>query len=314
MAHSRRTATTQRNHFVEEYIAGCLAGSANIFSGYSFDTVKVRLQASPPGAYRSAWHCFRAILQYEGVRGLYRGVTAPMLGGALETGINYTVYTSMLRFLEADAARPDLASVALSAGTAGVVLSSVLSPFELIKCRMQMAHRNVHGGAKPPYSTSLECLRHLLRTEGLRGLTRGTGATMARETPGNALFFTVYELLRRVIPGRPPSTAPSGEGFLAILGDAASSIVCGGLAGTVMWATVLPIDVAKTRIQTATPGSPRDVSILRNLTMLHREGGAAALYAGIRPTLIRAFPANAAQWLVWECSMRGYRRWFDGDR
>ncbi len=42
MAHSRRTATTQRNHFVEEYIAGCLAGSANIFSGYSFDTVKVR--------------------------------------------------------------------------------------------------------------------------------------------------------------------------------------------------------------------------------------------------------------------------------
>ena len=44
------------------------------------------------------------------------------------------------------------------------------------------------------------------------------------------------------------------------------------LAGTVMWATVLPIDVAKTRIQTATPGSPRDAGILRNLSMLHREG------------------------------------------
>ncbi|EIE21149.1 hypothetical protein COCSUDRAFT_48294 [Coccomyxa subellipsoidea C-169] len=212
----------------------------------------------------------------------------------------------------ADIARPDLGSVALSAGVAGVVLSSVLSPFELIKCRMQMAHRNVHGGAKPPYSSGITCLQHLLRTEGLRGLTRGTGATMARETPGNALFFTVYELLRRVIPGRQPSAAPSGDGFLAILGDAASSIVCGGLAGMVMWATVLPIDVAKTRIQTATPGSPRDVGVLRNLTMMHREGGAAALYAGIRPTLIRAFPANAAQWLTWECCMRGYRRWSDG--
>ncbi len=137
-----------------------------------------------------------------------------------------------------------------------------------------MAHRNVHGGAKPPYSSGITCLQHLLRTEGLRGLTRGTGATMARETPGNALFFTVYELLRRVIPGRQPSAAPSGDGFLAILGDAASSIVCGGLAGTVMWATVLPIDVAKTRIQTATPGSPRDVGVLRNLTMMHREGEA----------------------------------------
>ena len=40
--------------------------------------------------------------------------------------------------------------------------------------------------------------------------------------------------LRRVVPGRPPSVQPSGEGFLAILGDAASSIVCGGAAGTIM--------------------------------------------------------------------------------
>lgn len=38
--------------------------------------------------------------------------------------------------------------------------------------------------------------------------------------------------------------------------------------------------------------------------MLMRAGGTAALYAGIRPTLIRAFPANAAQWLTWECCMR----------
>lgn len=37
--------------------------------------------------------------------------------------------------MQADVARPDLVSVALSAGTAGVVLSSVLSPFELIKVR-----------------------------------------------------------------------------------------------------------------------------------------------------------------------------------
>lgn len=33
-------------------------------------------------------------------------------------------------------------------------------------------------------------------------------------------------------------------------------------------------------------------------------GGLGSLYAGIRPTLIRAFPANAAQWLAWEVAMR----------
>jgi hypothetical protein len=39
------------------------------------------------------------------------------------------------------------------------------------------------------YGTSLQCFRHLLHTEGLRGVTRGLGATMIREVPGNMLFF-----------------------------------------------------------------------------------------------------------------------------
>ena len=46
----------------------------------------------------------------------------------------------------------------------------------------------------PPYSSAWGCLQDLLRTEGMRGLTRGVGGTMARETPGNAIFFTVYEV------------------------------------------------------------------------------------------------------------------------
>jgi hypothetical protein len=47
---------------------------------------------------------------------------------------------------------------------------------------------------RPPYNSAWGCFQDLLRTEGLRGLTRGVGATMARETPGNAIFFMVYEV------------------------------------------------------------------------------------------------------------------------
>lgn len=52
---------------------------------------------------------------------------------------------------------------------------------------------------------------------------------------------------------------------MALLADASSSIACGGAAGVVMWAAVLPIDVAKTRLQTATPGSAWDVGIAAHL-------------------------------------------------
>lgn len=33
-------------------------------------------------------------------------------------------------------------------------------------------------------------------------------------------------------------------------------------------------------------------------------GGLRVMYAGLAPTLLRAFPANAAQWLTWDLLMR----------
>ena len=67
------------------------------------------------------------------------------------------------------------------------------------QCRMQVG-RQLPGDGKGArfkgYSSTAACVRHLVRTEGLRGLTRGVGATMLRETPGNAIFF----LRRRAVP------------------------------------------------------------------------------------------------------------------
>ncbi len=55
-----------------------------------------------------------------------------------------------------------------------------------------------------------------------------------------------------------------------------------------------------------------DCCLLQKLdirTQQHRKaaciaGGRRTMYAGLTPTLIRAFPANAAQWLAWELSRR----------
>lgn len=86
-----------------------------------------------------------------------------------------------------------LLSVAAAAAVAGVALSPILSPAELVKCRLQMgASARPRGGGM--FNGPGECIRHLLRTEGPRGLTRGLSGTLARETFGNALFFTVYEV------------------------------------------------------------------------------------------------------------------------
>ena len=49
-------------------LSGGVAGAANIFTGFPFDTVKVKLQASPRGTYAGGIDCTRSILKFEGVR------------------------------------------------------------------------------------------------------------------------------------------------------------------------------------------------------------------------------------------------------
>eukprot|EP01026_Neomeris_dumetosa_P064237 TRINITY_DN61100_c0_g1_i1.p2 TRINITY_DN61100_c0_g1~~TRINITY_DN61100_c0_g1_i1.p2 ORF type:complete len:132 (-),score=12.39 TRINITY_DN61100_c0_g1_i1:109-504(-) len=128
---------------------------------------------------------------------------------------------------------------------------------------------------------------------------------MAREIPGNALYFTSYEFFRQFLPRKQfvmsQNTNIATDTFL----EGCSTIISGGLAGCVMWFAVLPIDAAKTRIQTAFPGSLYDQGILDQMRTLYCQGGGIrGLYPGLMPTLVRAFFANACQWSVWEICMR----------
>ena len=93
-------------------------------------------------------------------------MSAPLIGGALETGVNYAVYKSTLSRL---GHLPEPVSVPISGATAGLFLSFIISPVELIKCRMQM------GAVDPShtYSGPMNCARQIVRSEGYRGMGRG---------------------------------------------------------------------------------------------------------------------------------------------
>ena len=62
---------------------------------------------------------------------------------------------------------------------------------------------------------------------------------------------------------------------------------------------MLPIDAAKTRLQTATPGTPRDVGLIKNLQMMYREGDASSHPVGLCSIYLAPGasdnPANIAQ-------------------
>ena len=73
-------------------------------------------------------------MRADGVRALYRGMSTPLVGAALETAVNYTVSVGALRAAAphwdpGTGARPPPAAVPLAAAAAGVALSTCLSGF-----------------------------------------------------------------------------------------------------------------------------------------------------------------------------------------
>jgi solute carrier family 25 carnitine/acylcarnitine transporter 20/29 len=48
--------------------------------GHSFDTIKVRLQTSPPDRFKGPLDCLLKSVRNEGVRSVYKGASPPLVG------------------------------------------------------------------------------------------------------------------------------------------------------------------------------------------------------------------------------------------
>lgn len=84
---SERT-TGQGEEAIKDIICGSTAGIVGKYIEYPFDTVKVRLQSQPdnvPLRYTGPLDCFKKSLQRDGFIGIYRGISAPLVGAAVET-------------------------------------------------------------------------------------------------------------------------------------------------------------------------------------------------------------------------------------
>ncbi|KAL5216786.1 hypothetical protein ABZP36_008187 [Zizania latifolia] len=297
----------------KEYAAGCAAGIAQVAVGHPFDTVKVKLQAHNTTVhgklYRNAFHCTRRILVEEGMRGLYKGASSSFMGIAVESSLFFGTYSQAKQLLKgkSEDGRPQLQVIIPSAACSGALISCILTPTELTKCRMQVQGKNALHAAS--YSSPLDCAMKTLNSEGVRGLFRGGLATLFREAVGNAVFFCTYEYSRYWMHSYLDSPWFSGGNHLILAKDIGIGIMSGGISGMTFWTATLPLDVAKTIIQTD-PDPHLSKNPFQILNMVHKRAGIGGCYAGLGPTMARAFPANAAAIVAWEYSANilGIRR------
>jgi solute carrier family 25 carnitine/acylcarnitine transporter 20/29 len=280
-------------------LAGTAGGTAQLLVGHPFDTIKVKLQNQPwvaPGQtpqYTGAIDAVRKTVARQGLGGLYKGMGAPLAFVAVFNAVLFASNGQMKRIVhgEGNNSPMTIPEFALCGAGAGVAVSFVACPTELVKCRLQAQSAD----SSILYKGPIDCARQVWNNRGFLGLFKGLGATLGREVPANAIYFSVYEYTKGALVPQGGSKEDLGSGSL---------LLAGGMAGLMFWGTVYPVDVVKTRIQTDSDSQPKFRGMLDATRKIVRQEGIRGLYKGLLPCLARAFPANAVTFLTYEAVAR----------
>lgn len=238
-----------------------------------------------PTEYSGVLSSCYSILRNEGIPAFWKGAVPTAMGMAAENAMAFGVNEALKRAfpddnpaLDRDAGPPSLWKPFAMGAITGCCSATVLLPSEVIKAKLQV----IVGKT----SSATEVMAKMIARQGrIRAFMIGFDAQLARDASFYATFFGGYEmfcyLFGKYVPDMP---------------DQLKYFMSGGLAGMFGWTLAMPFDVPKTNVQ-----SRYDTKVfgsyLPELVRIARQRGIVGLYSGLGPTLVRAFPANAALFL-----------------
>lgn len=124
-----------------EIICGSVAGALGKFIDYPFDTIKVRMQTQGTNVFPTTWSCIQYTYKNEGIlTGFYQGLLSPLLGASLENAILFVSYNQCYNLLKKYTQWNVIWIILISGSFAGSCASFVLTPVELIKCKLQLSN------------------------------------------------------------------------------------------------------------------------------------------------------------------------------
>ena len=314
-------------------MASALSGMLVRIPLHPIDTCKAKLQvqrpsssasASSPLPFSNVLSCLRYTYQREGIRGLYAGFPIAFFGSAPAACLYLTSYELNKRWLSELPGTKELPQ-ALQHFTAGLLaetFSCVLwVPIDIVKERMQVQSNipTVQTSPTPPtslppstppastphplhYRSTLHAISSIARTEGLRGIYRGYGATLASFGPYSAFYLSIYDQLKD-LTARTLHTAPAALPFSAYL-------LCGAVSGGLAALITNPLDMAKLRLQVQRGGRGLDFgyrNLLHGMRCIVQEEGSKALWKGAGARIAFFAPSSALNIAIFD----SLKAWFN---
>lgn len=245
-------------------VAGLTAGLTATLLLHPLDLIRLRLQVqgtskSPTTLpnYRNSFHVISQMVQTEGARALYKGITPNLIGNTAAWGLYFWGYdwvkTTLSRTLEIQQLGATHHLVA--AGLTGTCVLALTNPIWVVKTRMCLAlpgqGLTKSSFAQPASSSTTgrvgvwTAIRDIVRAEGFRGLYHGFVPGLFGVSHG-AVQFTAYERIKRFVRSRKTSQQqPQQQAEFTsweLIGMAAS-------AKSIAAVTTYPYQVLRTRLQ-----------------------------------------------------------------
>ena len=297
--------------------AGNLSSSATVatlnptLSSQSSQAADCAVDETRRKTFNSTFDGLRKIARNEGPTSLWRGLSPTLLMSIPANVIYFTGYDALrsnrhspIHNYVSDAYAPLLAG-----SVARVAAAIVVSPIEMFRTRMQAA---TSGSGTGVFAETLGGLRQMVHSQGYTSLWRGLTLTMWRDVPFSGIYWWGYETVRnRLTNMRDPAHSHTRAGAESQessnhTSTFIDSFTAGAVSGAIASVVTTPFDVGKTRQQVfqhesskdRNPGNsnalkPEQRSMPRFLYHIWHEEGAAGLFRGWAPRMLKVAPACA---------------------
>ncbi|KAL2314788.1 Mitochondrial carrier domain-containing protein [Schizosaccharomyces pombe] len=275
----------------KDFLAGVSGGVAQVLVGQPFDCVKVRLQSQSNVSpiYNNALDCVKKISKNEGLAAFYKGTVLPLLGIGFCVSIQFTTFEYCKRFFSRDGTPVTMPQYYVSGAISGLANSFLVGPVEHVRIRLQ-----IQTGKNVLYHGPWDCIKKISSQYGLSGIMKGYNPTAAREAHGLGMYFLAYEALVKNTMAKHHLTDRSQIPGWKLC-------VFGAGAGYAMWLAAYPFDIVKSKIQT--DGFLSKATYKNSWQCakgIYTKAGLRGFYRGFVPVLVRAAPANAVTFYVYE--------------
>lgn len=193
--------------------AAAIAGITTSTATNPIWLVKTRLQLDKQNSdtgvqkrqYKNSADCVKQVYQKEGIKGLYRGLTASYLG-VVESSLQWVLYEQMKSLIRQREKLRDSLGVQSTtgdaffewlaksgaAGVAKLSASLLTYPHEVVRTRLRQ--RPLDNG-KPKYNGLINCFTTIWKDEGFIALYGGLTPHLMRTVPNSIIMFGTWEFI-----------------------------------------------------------------------------------------------------------------------